>query len=92
MRKEVTTVFPTKRYGVVVSVPQKIVKECIHKNDVLHIVYEGDDPKYQGQVMTMDPDGLKNKVLYSAKYKSKFGNDEYMLDTLKWNPNIDYDD
>lgn len=92
MRKETDTLYHTERFGWIVAIPQSTIDKAINKNDVLHIVYTGEDEAFQNQVMTMDPESLKNKVLYSSPYKSKFKDEEYMLSRLKWNPNVEYDD
>lgn len=94
MTKDVTSLFETDRYGLTVAIPETTVKKAIKTNDVLHIVYKGTNPKYQGQIMTMDPESLTTKKLYTSKevYENKYGGEDYRLDYFRWNPNDTYDD
>lgn len=94
MTKEVTSLFESDKYGLTVAVPDNIVKKAIKTNDVLHIVYKGDDPEFEGQIMTMDPSSLQTKKLFTSKntYKNKYGGEDYYLDYFRWNPNDTYDD
>jgi len=84
MRKRVERLFPF-RHGVLVGIREKYVKECIEKNDALHILY-GDD------VMTLDPESLRDKVIMTSNpVNSKYGKEERLVN-YKWDPNISTDD
>lgn len=82
MRKRVEKLFQN---DTLVSVRDYEVEKCIKRKDAMHIEY-GDE------VMTMDPQSLKNKqVSVSDPFPSQFGK-EYRLINYKWEPNISYDD
>lgn len=85
MTTDVKTTYHTERYGTMIAVATKIVNKAIKTNDVLHI-------NHKGQVMTMDPQSLKNKNLYTTTFQAKDGSGEYDLNNYRWNPNDTYDD
>jgi regulator of replication initiation timing len=75
-----------KLYRNLAEIRDYDVQAAIDKNEHFKIKYEGD-------VMTLSPEDLKNKVASTSKttFKSKVGGKDYRLIGYEWNPDdMDY--